>query len=96
MNLEIHIADVTTATIITDDIDHEPCLGLSRIEGGFASIHERRHENFVALPSLDGDCPGDIFQFEANILAGRKTARNLLLRQREARRSKDNENGKSR
>src|SRR2546425_7413469 len=92
LNLEIHITDVATATIIADDVDHESCLGLSRIKCSFAGVHERGHKDLVALPRFNGDRAGDIFQFKANVLAGRKTARNLLLRQSDARRGKDNEN----
>ena len=92
LNLEIHIADIAAAAIIANDIDHQSRLCLSWIERRFAIIHQGRHLDLVALPRLDGDGPGNIFQLEANVLAGGKAARNFLLRQRETRRSEDNEN----
>ena len=94
LNLEIHVAYVTTVAIITHDVDHQTRFGLSGVEMHRGGLHGSSDANLIPRPGLDRDRAGEVFQLNTNILAGGVVSRHALLRERSRRKNEYDEEGR--
>ena len=67
LEFEIHIADIAASAIVGHHVNDQRVAGLPRRDIGLGRFEGGGELDLVAIPRLDRDGAGDIFQFDADI-----------------------------
>src|SRR6266542_2889654 len=79
LEVEINVADIAASAIVPPDIDNQGVAGLPRQEVSLRGFKRSGKFDLVAVPRLNCDGSGNIFQLDANIFSGRISFRQTLL-----------------